>query len=270
MKVVLLAGGYGSRLAEETIIRPKPMIEIGGIPILEHIMNWYMHFGYNEFIICLGYKGKEIINYFKDYYINNASIIIDSNGKIETIEKKQKDWKITLVQTGVETQTAGRIKKIGKFLNRDENFFMTYGDGLSNINLKELYDFHEKRKKIATLSAVRPLARFGAVEIQEDGLIKDFNEKPINETGWINGGFFVLSQSVLQYIHKSSEPWEVGPIKRLVQDGQLSAYKHKGFWQPMDTLREKHLLCELWNSGKAPWKVISNSESVVNMNRAIV
>tara|TARA_A100001015_G_C14836056_1_gene650543 strand:+ start:39 stop:857 length:819 start_codon:yes stop_codon:yes gene_type:complete len=263
MKVVLLAGGFGSRLAEETTVRPKPMVNIGCKPIIEHIMDWYMHFGYNEFIICLGYKGSEITSYFKDYHINNASITIDYNGKIESLERKSKKWKITLAQTGIDTQTAGRIKKIKKFINKNENFFMTYGDGLSNIDINRLNNFHLKNKKIATLSAVRPLARFGAVDIKE-GIVRRFEEKPIDESGWINGGFFVLNEKVINYIKDFNEAWEEGPIKRLVNDNQLSAYKHNGFWQPMDTLREKKLLTQIWNTGSAPWKVDDYKNEIIN------
>ena len=177
MKVVLLAGGLGSRLAEETKIKPKPMVEIGGIPIIEHIMNWYMKYGHTEFIICLGYKGHEIINYFKDYQYNHSTLIIDSKGRIETLERNAQPWKITLVQTGINTQTGGRIKKIKKFLKPGEDFFMTYGDGLSDIDLNNLYNFHKKNKKLATLTAVQPLARFGALEFYSNGIIKDFIEK---------------------------------------------------------------------------------------------
>ena len=257
MKVVLLAGGFGSRLAEETSIKPKPLVEIGGIPIIEHIMNWYMSFGFNDFIICLGYKGSEIISYFKDYNYKNSSCIIYDNGKIETINQKKKNWKLTLVQTGLKTQTAGRVKKIEKFLVKDEPFMLTYGDGLSNINIINLLNFHEKNKKLATVTAVRPLARFGAMDI-ESNCVKSFIEKPKSESGWINGGFFVLDKKVLNYINDCTEAWETGPLPRLVKEKQLIAFKHNDFWQPMDTLREKQLLNNLWDKGKAPWKTRSS------------
>ena len=254
MKVVLLAGGLGSRLAEETHIRPKPMVEIGGIPIIEHIMNWYMKFGYKEFIICLGYKGHEIISYFKDYHLKGSSIIISDNGKIETVNGIKKPWKIYLAQTGENTQTAGRINKIRNYLKPNETFFMTYGDGLSDIDINKLLESHKKNKKLATVTAVRPLARFGALDINNNN-VTSFTEKPINESGWINGGFFVLSERALKYINNDDEPWETGPLNRLVKENQLAAYKHHGFWQPMDTLREKFILNSLWSNNKAPWKV---------------
>ena len=257
MKVVLLAGGFGSRLAEETSIKPKPMVEIGDIPILEHIMNWYMSFGFNEFIICLGYKGSDIISYFKDYNLKNSTCVISENGKIETLKTSKKNWKIILAQTGIKTQTAGRLKKVSKFLEKDEDFMMTYGDGLSNVNLKELLNFHNNSKKLATVTAVKPLARFGAIDIKNNDVI-NFIEKPKSKDGWINGGFFVLSYNVIKYISSFQESWEKGPLQKIVKDNQLSAYKHEGFWQPMDTLREKYLLTDLWERGKAPWKPKKN------------
>ena len=257
MKVVLLAGGFGSRLAEETVIRPKPLVEIGGIPIIEHIMNWYMSYGYNDFVICLGYKGSDIIAYFKDYYIKNSSCVISENGKIETFNNNYKPWKITLVQTGVKTQTAGRLKKIKPFLKEDESFMMTYGDGLSNVNINKLISHHKKNKKLATVTAVRPLARFGAMDIQNN-LVQNFTEKPKSESGWINGGYFVLSKKALDFIKSDNEPWEVGPLPKISKKGELTAFKHDGFWQPMDTLREKQMLSKLWDTKKAPWIVSEN------------
>ena len=264
MKVVLLAGGLGSRLAEETHIRPKPMVEIGGVPIIEHIMNWYMKFNYKEFIICLGYKGDEIISYFKDYHLKGSSVVISENGKIETINGYKKPWKISLVQTGENTQTAGRINRIRDYLKPNETFFMTYGDGLSDININKLLENHKKNKKLATVTAVRPLARFGALDIK-DSNVESFTEKPINEVGWINGGFFVLSERALNFINNDNEPWEIGPLNRLVKENQLAAYKHHGFWQPMDTLREKQFLCNLWENGKAPWNTNSKeNKNIIN------
>ena len=257
MKVVLLAGGFGSRLAEETVIRPKPLVEIGGIPIIEHIMNWYMSYGYNDFVICLGYKGSDIIAYFKDYYIKNSSCVISENGKIETFNNNYKPWKITLVQTGVKTQTAGRLKKIKPFLKEDESFMMTYGDGLSNVNINKLISHHKKNKKLATVTAVRPLARFGAMDIQNN-LVQNFTEKPKSESGWINGGYFVLSKKALNFIKSDNEPWEAGPLPKIAKKGELTAFKHDGFWQPMDTLREKQMLSKLWDTKKAPWIVSEN------------
>ena len=269
MKVVLLAGGLGSRLAEETKVRPKPMVEIGGIPIIEHIMNWYMKYGYTEFIICLGYKGSEIINYFKDYHLKNSTVVIDTNGRVETVEKKSRPWKIILAQTGLDTQTAGRIKKIRKFLKPQEDFFMTYGDGLSDINLDKLYHFHKQSKKLATLTAVKPLARFGALDLTMNGSVKDFIEKPINGSNWINGGFFVLSEKAIDFVNSYNEAWETGPIKRLVSKKELVAYKHKGFWQPMDTLREKNILCDMWNKDTAPWKVKHEKKKVFPLKQVM-
>ena len=270
MKVVLLAGGFGSRLAEETAVKPKPLVEIGGIPIIEHIMNWYMSFGYNEFIICLGYKGSEIISYFKEYNLRSSSCIISEDGKIETLSTNKKKWKITLAQTGIKTQTAGRIKKISKYLNKNEEFMMTYGDGLADINLHKLEKFHKDNNKLATVTAVRPLARFGAMELNSDNVI-NFMEKPKTESGWINGGFFILSYDVLQYINNCMEPWESGPIPRIVSRGQLSAFKHEGFWQPMDTLREKQILNDLWLKGNAPWKPFKyNNKNILNFNSKLL
>tara|TARA_E500000178_G_scaffold353681_1_gene420233 strand:- start:1091 stop:1900 length:810 start_codon:yes stop_codon:yes gene_type:complete len=269
MKVVLLAGGLGSRLAEETKIKPKPMVEIGGIPIIEHIMNWYMKYGHTEFIICLGYKGHEIINYFKDYQYNHSTLIIDSKGRIETLERNAQPWKITLVQTGINTQTGGRIKKIKKFLKPGEDFFMTYGDGLSDIDLNNLYNFHKKNKKLATLTAVQPLARFGALEFYSNGIIKDFIEKPKNSDSWINGGFFVLSEKVTDYVKSNNESWENGAVDRLVKIKEICAFKHYGFWQPMDTLREKNILTEMWNNNKAPWKTSKSSKKILSFKKAI-
>ena len=267
MKVVILAGGLGSRLAEETSIKPKPMIEIGNIPIIEHIMNWYMSFGHFEFIICLGYKGAEIISYFKEYNERNSSCIITEQGKLETINHSKKKWKIILAQTGLKTQTAGRIKKINKFLKKDEDFLMTYGDGLCDVNINDLIAYHNINKKLATVTAVRPLARFGAIDLDQ-GLVKNFIEKPKTTSGWVNGGFFVLSQKTIQFINSCSEAWESGPLPRLVKDQNLAAYKHEGFWQPMDTLREKHILCDLWDRGKAPWRTnINKSKNIYTLNR---
>lgn len=270
MRVVLLAGGFGSRLAEETAVKPKPLVEIGGIPIIEHIMNWYMSFGYNEFIICLGYKGSEIISYFKEYNLRNSTCVISEDGKIETLSTNKKNWKITLAQTGTKTQTAGRLKKISKYLNTNEDFMMTYGDGLADINLNKLEKFHKNKKKLATVTAVRPLARFGAMELKSDNVI-NFMEKPKTESGWINGGFFVLSYDVLKYINNCMETWESGPIPRIVSKGQLSAFKHEGFWQPMDTLREKQILNDLWLKGNAPWKSFKyNDKNVLNFNTKLL
>ena len=270
MKVVILAGGLGTRLAEETLVKPKPMVEIGGIPMIEHIMNWYMKYNFNEFIICLGYKGHEIISYFKDYNLKNSNITISSNGRIETINSSSKPWKINLIQTGENTQTGGRIKKIANHLKDNEQFFMTYGDGLSNVDLNKLLEFHNNQKKLATITAVRPLARFGALEINKNK-VSSFKEKPISESGWINGGFFVLSKKAIKYIDNFLEPFETGALPRLAAKKELSAFKHEGFWQPMDTLREKLLLNDLWETGKAPWQVNKRKiEKIIPFKKAKV
>ncbi len=268
MKVVILAGGFGSRLAEETSIKPKPMVEVGNMPIIEHIMNWYMSFGHNEFIICLGYKGSELISYFKEYNQRNSTCIISEDGRLETINHSKKPWKIILAQTGVNTQTAGRIKKINKYLCKDEEFLMTYGDGLSNVNIRELISFHNKHKKLVTVTAVRPLARFGAMEINK-GVVSNFIEKPKTESGWVNGGFFVISQKVMTYINSCNETWERGPLSKLVKENKLAAYKHEDFWQPMDTLREKQILCDLWDKGKAPWKVRNKNKNIYHLGNNV-
>ena len=241
MKIVLLAGGYGSRLSEETSIKPKPMVEIGGIPILEHIMNWYMSYGFYEFIICLGYKGSDIISYFKDYNFKNSSCVISENGKIETLNTNKKPWKIILAQTGVKTQTAGRLKKVSKYLSKEEDFMMTYGDGLSNVNLKKLLKFHKKNKKLVTLTAVRPPARFGALKLKGEK-VSYFKEKSKLDEGWINGGFFVMEPKFLNFIKNDKTFLEQEPFKILTKKNELLAFKHEGFWQCMDTLRDKKIL----------------------------
>lgn len=259
MKVVILAGGLGSRISEETVARPKPMVEIGGKPILVHIMAWYAKFGFKEFVIALGYKGDMIKQYFLNYHTVNRNITVNlKSGEVTIHEGSHDDWIVHLVDTGATTMTGGRLARLRNWLP-DEEFMLTYGDGLSNINLRALLDFHSAHGRLATVTAVRPPARFG--ELIFDGeQVQQFTEKPQIGEGWINGGFFVLNQKVLDYIKDDQMPWETEPLQRLTREGNLFAYKHTGFWQPMDTLREKHQLEELWQSGNAPWRVSEKSE----------
>ena len=256
MKVVILAGGLGTRLSEETDIKPKPMIEIGGKPILWHIMKIYSHYGFNDFIICLGYKGYLIKEYFSNYFIHKSDITIDLKENKRTINNsKAEDWRITLVDTGLNTMTGGRIKRIQKYIG-NETFMLTYGDGVGNINIKELVEFHRKKGKHATLTAVQPLARFGALNIDNSNHIINFKEKPKESNMWINGGFFVLEPQIFDYINKGDDTfWEKGPLENLAKNNNLVAYKHHGFWKPMDTLREKRELESLYKSNKAPWVI---------------
>ena len=255
MKAMILAGGLGSRLAEETDVRPKPMVEIGGKPILWHIMKIYSYHGINEFIICCGYKGYIIKEYFANYFLHQSDVTFDMNSNEMKIHKKRVEpWKITLVDTGEHTMTGGRVKRIKNFINDGEDFCLTYGDGLANIDIKKLIDFHQKHRKLATVTSVYPPGRFGAVEIKESQVVS-FIEKPYGEGGFINGGFFVLNSKALNYVEGDNTIWEKEPLKNLAIDGELMAFKHKEFWQPMDTLREKNYLENLWDSGKAPWKL---------------
>ena len=253
MKAVILAGGLGTRISEETALKPKPMIEIGGKPILWHIMKIYSHYGVNEFIICCGYKGYMIKEYFANYFLHQSDVTIDLiSNKMEIHKKRAEPWKITLIDTGEHTMTGGRIKKLKNYFN-DEDFCLTYGDGLANINIKQLINFHKKHGKLATITSVHPPGRFGAVEIK-NSQVTSFIEKPIGESGYINGGFFVLNSKVIDYIKGYDTIWEKEPLSNLSRDGELMAFEHKNFWQPMDTLREKNYLENLWNSNKAPWK----------------
>jgi len=257
VKVVILAGGFGTRLSEETDLRPKPMVEIGGRPILWHIMKIYSHFGFNDFIICLGYKGYMIKEYFANYFIHNSDLTIDlSSNNIQVHNSYCEPWKVTLIDTGLNTQTGGRIKRIQKYIG-NERFMMTYGDGVGDINIKELLEFHKKSGKYATVTAVQPPGRFGAINLDESDNIISFEEKPRGDKAWINGGFFVLEPEIFNYIEGDETFWERDPLANLAKDGQLVAYKHYGFWKPMDTLRDKREVEEMWNSGKPPWKVWS-------------
>ncbi len=255
MKVAILAGGVGSRLSEETSARPKPMVEIGGRPILWHIMRHYHHYGFKDFVIALGYKGEHIKKYFVDYCELNGSLTVDlGKREVKNLERGEPlDWKVELVDTGVQTNTGGRIKRLKDFVG-NQTFLLTWGDGVSNIDLRELVAFHKRHGKLATLTAVHPVARFGQLELSGNA-VEEFSEKPQTKQGWINGAFFVLEPKVFDYIEGDHTQWDYDPMQRLAKDGQLMAYKHEDFWQCMDTLREKKLLEELWESGKAPWKL---------------
>ncbi len=255
MKAVILAGGLGTRISEETHLKPKPMIEIGGKPIIWHILKIYSFYGIEEFIICCGYKGYIIKEYFANYLLHANDVFIDTkNNKMEIIEKTSESWKISLVDTGESTMTGGRLKRIKEYIN-GETFLCTYGDGVSDININSLLQHHKNKGKLATLSAVKPPGRYGALEIKPDSSVSKFQEKPDGDGNWINGGFFVLDSQVLEYIDDDDTVLEQSPLKNLAKDNQLSAFKHSGYWQPMDTLRDKNILEELWKSDNAPWKV---------------
>lgn len=254
MKVAILAGGVGSRLAEETEIRPKPMVEIGGKPILWHIMMLYSYYGFKDFVIALGYKGEMIKKYMIDYASLNGNLRVNlRTGKVEMQTGVRPDWNVELVDTGIATMTGGRIKRLKPYLG-NETFMLTWGDGISDVNLRDLLSFHRSHGKLATLTAVRPPARFGHLTFDGDR-VASFEEKPQTAEGWINGAFFVLEPGVFDYIEGDNTQWEREPMERLAADGQLMAYKHTSFWQCMDTLRDKRLLEELWERGNAPWKV---------------
>ncbi|KZR90571.1 Glucose-1-phosphate cytidylyltransferase [Synechococcus sp. MIT S9508] len=256
IKAVILAGGLGSRLAEETNLKPKPMIEIGSKPILWHIMKIYSHYGINDFIVCCGYKGYVIKEYFANYFLHMSDVTFDmSKNSMEVHQQSAEPWRVTLVDTGDHTMTGGRLRRVKSYLKGDEDFCFTYGDGLSDINITELIDFHRAHGLQATLTATYPPGRFGALEIHSDKRITAFQEKPKGDGGMINGGFFVLSPKVINLISNDQTLWECEPLEALAESNQLKAFKHSGFWQPMDTLRDKNHLEELWQSGKAPWKV---------------
>jgi len=254
MKAVILAGGLGTRISEETSLRPKPMVEIGGKPILWHIMKMYSHYGINDFVICCGYKGYVIKEYFANYFLHTSDVTFDMHkNSMEVHQRYAEPWKVTLVDTGEETMTGGRLKRVGQYVKDEEAFCFTYGDGVSDINIRSLVDFHFKQGVKATLTAVYPPGRFGALDIVENKVIT-FKEKPKGDGGMINGGFFVLSPKVLSLLKDDSTVWEQGPLESLANDRQIAAYQHSGFWQPMDTLRDKTYLEGLWDSGSAPWK----------------
>ena len=255
MKSIILAGGLGTRISEESDTKPKPMIAIGGKPILWHIMKIYSHHGINEFIICCGYKGYVIKEYFANYFLHMSDITFEmSDNRMVVHHQKAEPWKVTLVDTGENTMTGGRLKRVADYVKDEEIFCLTYGDGVSDVNITELIAFHKAQQVKATLTSVVPPGRFGMLDIQGDK-VKSFHEKPQGDGAKINGGFFVLSPKVIDYILDDQTIWERGPIERLAKEGDLAAYQHGGFWQPMDTLRDKTHLEELWQSGKAPWKV---------------
>ena len=255
MKAVILAGGLGTRILEESHLRPKPMIEIGGRPILWHIMKIYSHFSITDFVICLGYRGYMIKEYFSNYFLHNADVTIDVGAnKTEYHNKNVEPWRVTLVDTGEQTQTGGRLKRVARYLTPGEPFCFTYGDGLSNLNIRSAIEFHFSHGKLATVAAVRPPGRYGALECH-GAAVTAFIEKPRGDGGLINGGFFILSPRCLDLIEGDSSSWESSPIVRLAAMGQMMAFEHRGFWHAMDTLRDKTMLEELWASGRAPWKI---------------
>ncbi len=255
MKAVILAGGLGTRLSEETSLRPKPMVNIGGRPILWHIMKIYSHHGINDFIICCGYKGYVIKEYFANYFLHMSDVTFDfANNAMHVHEKRAEAWKVTLVDTGDKSMTGGRLRRVAPYLEGEEAFCFTYGDGVGDINISAAIDLHKKCRKKATLTATYPPGRFGALDIVGKQ-VKSFQEKPKGDGGTINGGFFVLSPDVIDYIEGDETIWEQEPLMRLAEEGELMAYEHTGFWQPMDTLRDKQLLERLWENGKAPWKI---------------
>jgi glucose-1-phosphate cytidylyltransferase len=256
MKAVILAGGYGTRISEESSVRPKPMVEIGGQPILWHIMKIYSHYGINDFIICLGYKGYLIKEFFANYFLHRSDVCFDlKNNTMEVLQNGVEPWTVTLIDTGEKTMTGGRLRRV-KHLIGNETFCFTYGDGVSNLDINRLIKFHNDQKLLATLTAVQPPGRFGAFKLgHEETKIASFKEKPQGDGAWVNGGYFVLEPSVIDLINGDSTVWEKEPLEKLAEEGMIAAYKHYGFWQPMDTLRDKHVLEELWDSGKAPWKM---------------
>jgi len=254
MKAVILAGGLGTRLSEETTLKPKPMVEVGGHPILWHIMKMYSAHGINDFVICCGYKGYLIKEYFANYFLHMSDVTIDtSNGEIEIHRKKAENWRVTLVDTGDESMTGGRLRRVKDYLKDEEAFCFTYGDGVSDVDITAEIAFHKAHGKQATILAVQPPGRYGALEMNGD-TVSGFTEKPQGQGGWINGGFFILSPKVIDYIERDGTHWEYEPMRHLAKIDELRAFKHDGFWQPMDTLREKNMLEDLWDAGKAPWK----------------
>lgn len=255
MKVVILAGGFGTRLSEETELKPKPMVEIGGKPILWHIMKIYSHYGFNEFVICLGYKGYVIKEYFANYYRHLSDLTIDlSNNSIEIHNSQAEPWRITLIDTGHDTMTGGRVKRIQRYTD-GKPFMLTYGDGVGEINIPELIGFHKKNKRYLTVTAVQPSGRFGALNLSEANEVHSFMEKPKGDGSWINGGFFVCEPEVFNYIKGDSTIFEREPMEQIALDNQMMAFKHAGFWRPMDTLRDRNELVDLWDKGQAKWKV---------------
>ena len=254
MKAVILAGGLGTRISEETQSKPKPLIEIGGMPILWHIMKTYHSYGINDFVICCGYKGYMIKEYFANYFLHMSDVTFDmKNNEMNINRKSAESWNVTLVDTGINTMTGGRLRKVQQYVD-NETFCFTYGDGLANISITDLIEFHKKNDTLATVTAVQPPARFGALELNENKVVS-FKEKPPGDGNWINGGYFILEPGVFDYVEGDSTVWEQEPVENLSQKNQLSAYRHSGFWQPIDTLRDKNKLEELWSAGNPPWKV---------------
>ena len=255
MKAVILAGGLGTRLSEETAARPKPMVEVGGYPILWHIMKMYSYHGIQDFIICCGYKGYMIKEYFANYFLHMSDVTFDmEKNSMYVHERRAESWKVTLVDTGAHSMTGGRLGRVAKYIQDEEAFCFTYGDGVGDVDISATIEFHREHGKLATLTATYPPGRFGALEI-DSSRVKSFKEKPMGDGGMINGGFFVLSPKVIEYVKDDSTIWEQEPLMSLARAGELMAYEHRGFWQPMDTLRDKQLLEELWAGGRAPWKM---------------
>ena len=256
MKVVILAGGFGTRISEESHLRPKPMIEINERPILWHIMKIYSHFGFNDFIVCLGYKGYCIKEYFAHYFLHESDVTFDFREGNQRIVHNHtaEPWSVTLVNTGQETMTGGRVKRVEQYVG-NETFMLTYGDGVADVDIRKLYDYHKGHGKLATVTSTQPAGRFGALDLAEEGLVRGFQEKPKGDGAWVNAGFFVLEPAIFDYLDGDGTVLEKEPLERLAGDAELVAYRHDGFWQPMDTLRDKNLLEELWKSGRAPWKV---------------
>ncbi len=255
MKVVILAGGLGTRLSEETVVKPKPMVEIGGKPMLWHIMKIYSHYGINDFVICLGYKGYIIKEYFANYFLHQSDITIDiKNNSLKVHQNTAEPWKVTLVDTGDNTMTGGRVKRVQEYID-SETFMLTYGDGVGDVDIKKLLDYHNSHGKLTTVTSSKPSGRFGALNLDDDNIVKAFQEKPDGDGSWINSGFFVMEPGVFDYIEGDSTMLEREPLENLAKDNQLIAYKHYGFWKPMDTLRDKMELESLWNSGKPSWKI---------------
>jgi glucose-1-phosphate cytidylyltransferase len=254
MKAVILAGGLGTRISEESHLKPKPMIEIGGKPILWHIMKIYAAHGINDFIVCCGYKGYIIKEYFANYFLHMSDVTFDmANNKMQVHQASAEPWRVTLVDTGDDSQTGGRLKRVASYLD-DKPFCFTYGDGVSDVNVRKSIELFEREKVLAVVAAVQPAGRFGILNLDRSRVIS-FEEKPLGDGSWTNGGFFVLSPKVLDYIENDATSWEAGALPRIARDGQLAAYQHAGFWQPMDTMRDKYSLEDLWSSGKAPWKI---------------
>jgi glucose-1-phosphate cytidylyltransferase len=256
MKVVILAGGLGTRLSEETVLKPKPMVEIGGMPILWHIMKIYSSYGFNDFVICLGYKGYIVKEYFANYFLHKSDVTIDlKNNAVEVHDSQAEPWKITMVDTGNDSMTGGRIRRIRQYVE-NETFMLTYGDGVGSINIEALLKFHKENGKLCTVTSVQPSGRFGALNILEDNSVHSFMEKPKGDGAWINGGYFVCEPGIFDYITDGdSTVWEQKPMENIANEGQMSAYKHNGFWRPMDTLKDKHDLNEMWDGNNAPWKL---------------